>query len=333
MMALLCEFLPVLVSIGSHQLRNAVVLAPMAGVTDVPFRSLAWRFGAGLVVSEMVASRVALWDTDKSRARRQAADGVDPLVVQIAGGDPQMVADAARRFWQDGADIIDINFGCPAKKVCRKAAGSALLADEPLVARIIAAAVAAVPIPVTIKMRTGFSPGQKNGTAIARMAEDLGVRAIAVHGRTRACRFEGAVEHDTTAAIKAAVDIPVFANGDIGSAAQARAVLERTGADGVMIGRGALGAPWLPGQIAGVTGELSLADKLLTLREHVTLVQAFYGDAGVRVVRKHVQWYLEKLTGLGEPLWRRDLSRRFNTLDNAADQLRLLDGLLPRVAA
>ena len=189
----------------------------MAGVTDAPFRTLAWQFGAGYVVSEMVGSRPVLWNTEKSRLRRQAATGVTPLAVQIAGGEPEMIAEAARRHWQEGADIIDINFGCPAKKVCRRAAGSQLLADEPLVARIIGAAVAAVPIPVTVKIRTGYSREDRNGVRIARIAEDLGVSAIAVHGRTRECRFEGSVEHDTTAAIKAAVRIPVFANGDIDS--------------------------------------------------------------------------------------------------------------------
>ena len=305
----------------------------MAGVTDAPFRSLAWQFGAGYVVSEMVGSRPVLWNTEKSRLRRQAAPGVTPQAVQIAGGEPELIAEAALRHWREGADIIDINFGCPAKKVCRRAAGSQLLADEPLVARIISAAVAAVPIPVTVKIRTGYSREDRNGVRIARIAEDLGVSAIAVHGRTRECRFDGCVEHDTTAAIKAAVRIPVFANGDIDSVAGARAVLAYTGADGVMIGRAALGAPWLPGQIAGVTGELTLDDKLSTIREHLAAAHEFYGEAGVRVMRKQVQWYFEKLTELADESWRRALVQRFNRLTDEAAQLGLIDSLMHEKAA
>ena len=246
-----------MVAIGPHKLRNNVLLAPMAGVTDVPFRALTWRFGVGHVISEMVGSKAELWNTDKSRLRRGTVDGISPVAVQIAGGDPEIIAEAARRHWQDGADIVDINFGCPAKKVCRKAAGSQLLGDAALVREIIQAAVAAVPIPITIKMRTGLAPDSRNGVEIARIAEGEGVAAISVHGRTRACKFEGAVEFDTIAAIKAAVQVPVFANGDIDHAAVAASVLAQTDADGVMIGRAALGAPWLPGQIAGVAGPLS----------------------------------------------------------------------------
>jgi tRNA-dihydrouridine synthase B len=304
----------------------------MAGITDVPFRALAWRFGAGYMISEMVGSSARLWETEKSRLRRRAS-GAGPLAVQIAGGDPETVAGAAVRHWRDGADVIDINFGCPAKKVCRKAAGSQLLGDEGLVARIIAATVGAVPIPVTIKMRTGYSAEQKNAVRIARIAEDLGVAAIAVHGRTRACRFEGPVEHATTAAVKAAVGIPVFANGDIDSAEAARRVLAVTGADGVMIGRAALGAPWLPGQIAGVTAPLTLDARIAVMREHVGLAHEFYGASGARVVRKHVQWYLEKLEDLGDAEWRRTLARSFNSLDAAEEQIRFLDALTRDLAA
>jgi len=324
--------LPV-VAIGPHQLRNNVVLAPMAGVTDVPFRSLAWRFGAGYVVSEMVASRAVLWQTPKSRLRRQTVAGIQPVAVQIAGGDPETIAGAAVRHWRDGADVIDINFGCPAKKVCRKAAGSQLLADEGLVRRIIAAAVAAVPVPVTVKIRTGYSPAQRNGVEIARIAEGEGASAIAVHGRTRACRFEGPVEYDTIARIKQTVRIPVLANGDLGSAADVRRVLAATGADGVMIGRAALGAPWLPGQLAGVTGELSLGEKLGVIREHLEAGHRFYGEPGVRIMRKHVQWYVEKLPGIGDEGWRRDWIRGFNAQNDGAGQLDYLATLLPRLAA
>ncbi len=322
-----------MVAIGPHKLRNKVLLAPMAGVTDVPFRTLTWRFGVGHVISEMVGSKAELWDTEKSRLRRGTVSGIRPVAVQIAGGDPEAIAEAARRHWQDGADIIDINFGCPAKKVCRKAAGSQLLGDATLVRKIIAAAVAAVPIPITIKMRTGLCPESRNGVEIARVAEGEGVAAIAVHGRTRACKFEGTVEFDTIARIKAAIAVPVFANGDIADPQAAESVLKRTGADGVMIGRAALGAPWLPGQIAGVTGVLSLADKLSVVREHVAAGHEYYGSPGVKIMRKHVQWYLEKMPELGEPQWRRALIAEFNQLTETEAQLDALSGLGPRLAA
>lgn len=327
---------PPLVAIGPHKLRNNVILAPMAGITDVPFRALAWRYGVGHVVSEMVTSKSELWHTAKSRLRRQTATGVTPVAVQIAGGDPETIAEAAIRHWEEGAEIIDINFGCPAKKVCRKAAGSALLADESLVRDIIAAAVAAVPIPVTIKMRTGVSPEDRNGVEIARIAEGEGVAAIAVHGRTRACRFEGAVEFETIARIKAAVGVPVFANGEISDRQTAQRVLDATGADGVMIGRAALGAPWLPGQIAGVTAVVSLEEKLAVIREHLCAGHDFYGPQGVKIMRKHVQWYLQKLTDTpadAEDHSRSVLIREFNRLGEAEAQVDFLDSLCPKLAA
>ena len=305
----------------------------MAGVTDVPFRALTWHFGVGHVVSEMVGSKAELWNTEKSRLRRGTVRGIRPVAVQIAGGDPEIIADAARRHWQDGADIIDINFGCPAKKVCRKAAGSQLLGDAALVRQIIAAAVGAVPIPVTIKMRTGLAPDSRNGVEIARIAEGEGAQAIAVHGRTRACKFEGAVEFDTIAAIQAAVGVPVFANGDIEDAQRAKSVLRQTGADGVMIGRAALGAPWLPGQIAGELGELSVVEKLSVVREHVRAGHDYYGQPGVKIMRKHVQWYLEKMTELGDPAWRRVLIKEFNGLTEAEAQMAHLQGLGTKLAA
>lgn len=314
--------------IGSHQLRNRVWLAPMAGVTDVPFRQLAWRFGAGHVVGEMVSAKADLWHTEKSRLRRRSVAGISPVAVQIAGGDPQIIADAALRHWRDGADIVDINFGCPAKKVCRKAAGSALLADEKLVADIIAAAVRAVPIPITVKIRSGYSPERRNGVAIAHIAESEGARAIVVHGRTRACRFLGEAEFDTVAEIKARVSVPVIANGDIGDADTMARVMAATGVDAVMIGRAALGAPWLLGQLAGVTGELTLDEKLATMLEHVQAGHEFYGDAGIRIMRKHVMWYLEKLTELGSADERRTLIRNFNSLTCAHAQRAFLQRLM-----
>jgi tRNA-dihydrouridine synthase B len=306
--------------IGPYKLRSPVLLAPMAGITDAPFRALAWRYGAGYVVSEMLTVQEQLWNSDKSRLRRVPVAGIEPRVVQIAGGDPETVAEAARRYVDDGAQIIDINFGCPAKKVCRKAAGSQLLRDPELVARIARAAVRAVPVPVTAKMRSGWSPDLKNGVAIAQALQDEGVAAVAVHGRTRACLFTGEAEYDTVAEIKSRLCIPVFANGDIDSPAKARAVLNRTGADGVMIGRAALGAPWLLGMIADPQRrEPGNAEKWAVMREHVAALHDFYGGKGVRIARKHVQWYLTQM-GLDQ-----GLIRAFHGLEDPVAQLGWLD--------
>src|SRR5271167_2567657 len=231
--------------IGPYELPSNVVLAPMAGVTDRPFRILCRRFGAGLAASEMLSADVRLWDTPKSRRRMDFAGEASPRVVQIAGFDPGMMAEAARRNVDAGADIIDINMGCPAKKVCNRLAGSALLQDEALVARILRAVVNAVSVPVTLKTRTGWDPTRKNGVRIARIAEDCGIQALAIHGRTRADMYQGIAEHDTARAIKERIKIPVFVNGDIDSPLRAREVLVQTGCDGVMIGRAAQGRPWI----------------------------------------------------------------------------------------
>ena len=308
--------------IGPHTLRNNVLLAPMAGVTDVPFRALAWRFGVGYVASEMLAAGPQLWNSEKSRQRRVAVEGVRPRCVQIAGGDPKMVADAARRHWQDGADIVDINFGCPAKKVCRKAAGSQLMKDESLIAAIVEATVSAVPIPVTVKMRTGWSPERRNGLAVARIVQEQGAAAVTVHGRTRACRFEGEAEYDTVAEIKSNLQVPVFANGDIDSREKAHRVMQHTAVDGIMIGRAALGAPWLPGLIAHPgRSEPTLLEKWSIAQEHVRALHEFYGVPGVRIARKHVQWYLARMYpgDVG-----RALARAFNRFEEAEQQLAFL---------
>ena len=243
--------------IGAHALSNGLFVAPMAGITDRPFRRLARRFGAALAVSEMVSSRPELRNSRKTRLRRDHAGEPDPISVQIAGADPHMLADAARFNVGEGAQIIDINMGCPAKKVCNVHAGSALLEDEPLVARILDAVIAAVDVPVTLKIRTGPDPRRRNAVRIARIAESAGVQALAIHGRTRACAFEGRAEYETIAEVKAAVRIPVIANGDIESPEDAKRVLEATGADAVMIGRAAQGRPWLFREIAHylATGE------------------------------------------------------------------------------
>ena len=233
------------VQIGPHKLAGRVLLAPMAGVTDLPFRRLCRRMGATLAAGEMLAADERLWDTELSRRRRDHTDEPEPRVVQIAGGDPDSMADAARRNADAGAQIIDLNMGCPAKKVCNRDAGSALLRDEPLVARILAAVVSAVTVPVTLKIRTGWDRETRNAVRIARIAEDSGIAALAIHGRTRACRFEGEAEHRTIAEVKQHVRIPLFANGDIDSPEKAWRVMQCSGADGVMIGRAAQGRPWI----------------------------------------------------------------------------------------
>jgi len=312
-------------AIGPYRLRNNILLAPMAGITDAPFRTLAWRYGAGYAVGEMVSARAELWDTSKSTLRRVVVADIQPFAVQIAGGDAQSVAESAVRHWHAGAQIIDINLGCPAKKVCRKAAGSQLLRDPGLVEDIVRATVRAVPIPVTVKMRTGFSPERRNAVALGVRMEDAGVAAIAVHGRTRACRFLGNAEHDTVAAMKSRLGIPVFANGDIESAADARRVIEQTGVDGVMIGRAALGRPWLLGDIAyDRCGPRSLTDKLGCMLEHVQMLHGFYGDPGIRIARKHVQWYLQHLEELGPEQSRTMIWKGFIQLQDAQAQVAYL---------
>jgi tRNA-dihydrouridine synthase B len=288
--------------IGPYTLPNNLVVAPMAGVTDRPFRQLCKRLGAGYAVSEMVASNPRLRGTDKSRRRTDHAGEVAPIAVQIAGADPLQMADAARYNVDRGAQIIDINMGCPAKKVCNAAAGSALLANERLVAAILEAVVASVDVPVTLKIRTGPSPALRNATAIARIAQDAGVAALTVHGRTRACAFVGAVEYDTIAAVKRAVSIPVIANGDIATPEQARAVLLHTRADALMIGRAAQGRPWIFREIAHflATGmhlpSPTVAEARALIVAHLADHYDFYGEsAGVRIARKHLGWYTESL--------------------------------------
>ncbi|WP_299586193.1 tRNA dihydrouridine synthase DusB [uncultured Microbulbifer sp.] len=274
----------------------------MAGVTDRPFRQLCRQLGAGLVVSEMVTSDTRLWNSRKSRLRLDHSGEAAPISVQIAGGDPEMMAQAARENVRRGAQIIDINMGCPAKKVCKKAAGSALLRDEKLVADILQAVVQSVSVPVTLKIRTGWCADSRNGVTIAQMAENAGIAALAVHGRTRACGYHGQAEFDTIAEIVSRVSIPVFANGDIGSAERARQVLDYTGAAAVMIGRAAQGRPWIFREIAHylATGERLSEPTLDEVRKilitHLNELHQFYGEVmGVRIARKHVGWYLKTL--------------------------------------
>jgi tRNA-dihydrouridine synthase B len=284
--------------IGPHLIDPPVVLAPMAGVTDKPFRQLCKRLGAGLAVSEMTIADPRLWTTRKSLKRMDHVGEPDPVSVQIAGYDPAMLAEAARYNVDHGAQLIDINMGCPAKKVCNVWSGSALLQDEALVARIVAAVVQAVDVPVTLKIRTGWNRDNRNGLAIARIAEDAGIAALAVHGRTRADLYEGEAEYDTIAAIRAAIRIPLFANGDIDSPEKARRVLAATNADALMIGRAAQGRPWIFREIAHylATGETLAPPSPTAVRDillgHLDDLYAFYGEQqGLRIARKHLGWY------------------------------------------
>jgi tRNA-dihydrouridine synthase B len=310
--------------IGPYRIDPAVVLAPMAGVTDKPFRLLCKRLGAGLAVSEMTNADPRLWRTRKSLKRMDHEGEPEPVSVQIAGYDPAMLAEAARFNVDNGAQIIDINMGCPAKKVCNVWSGSALLQDEPLVARIVSAVVQAVPVPVTLKIRTGWDRQNRNALNIARIAEDAGIAALAVHGRTRADKYEGEAEYETIAAVKAAVRIPVLANGDVNDPQHARHVLNVTGADAVMIGRGAQGRPWIFREIAHflATGEQlpepSPMEVSTILIDHLEQLYAFYGEElGVRIARKHLGWYAKDRAENAA------FRHVVNRAENADEQLRL----------
>jgi len=296
--------------LGAHDLRSGLFVAPMAGVTDRPFRMLCRRFGAGLAVSEMVSSRPELRGTRKSRLRIAHAGEPAPVSVQIVGADPALMAEAARYNVDHGAQIIDINMGCPARKVCNVAAGSALLEDEPLVARILDAVVAAAAVPVTLKIRTGPCPTRRNALRVARIAEAAGIQLLAVHGRTRACGFAGSAEYDTIAELKAAVRIPVIANGDVDTPEDAKRVLAHTGADGVMIGRAAHGRPWIFREMRHYLATGShlpspgTAEVRALVLEHLDGMYTLYGEQlGARVARKHIGWYARALPG-GEALRR-----------------------------
>jgi tRNA-dihydrouridine synthase B len=285
-------------------LRNNLFVAPMAGVTDRPFRQLCKKFGAGMAVSEMVASNSLLWGSEKTRRRANHAGEPDPISVQIAGADPQMMADAARYNVGEGAQIIDINMGCPAKKICNVMAGSALLKDELLVGRILEAVVNAVDVPVTLKFRTGWDQQNRNALTVARIAAQSGIQLLSIHGRTRACGYTGHAEYDTIAEVKSATRLPVVANGDITTPQKAKYVLDYTGADGIMIGRAAQGRPWIFREIEHYlkTG-VQLSPPLVTeihqvLIAHLHDLYAFYGvDTGVKIARKHISWYTKGLAG------------------------------------
>ena len=290
--------------IGSHVLKNKLIVAPMAGVTDRPFRQLCKTMGAGMAVSEMVSSNSLLWGSAKTQRRANHDGEVSPVSVQIAGADPQMLATAAQYNAENGAQIIDINMGCPAKKICNVMAGSALLQDEKLVGRILDAVVKAVDVPVTLKIRTGWDKQHKNALSVAHIAENAGVQALAIHGRTRACGYTGNAEYDTIAAVKAAVRIPVIANGDITTPEKAKQILAYTQADAIMIGRAAQGRPWIFREIDHylATGKHLEAPEVSEIHRvlinHLHDLYAFYGEySGVRIARKHISWYTKGLVG------------------------------------
>jgi tRNA-dihydrouridine synthase B len=290
--------------IGPHRLKNNLIVAPMAGVTDRPFRMLCKAMGAGMAVSEMVASNSLLWGSEKTKRRANHEGEVDPISVQIVGADPELLATAAKYNVDAGAQIIDINMGCPAKKICNVMAGSALLQDEPLVGRILSAVVNAVNVPVTLKIRTGWDRQNRNALNILKVAEDSGIQALAMHGRTRACGYSGDAEYDTIAAVKAAARIPIIANGDITTPEKAKYVLEYTKADAVMIGRAAQGRPWIFREIEHYlkTGEHLAAPEVAEIHRvlinHLHDLYHFYGEySGVRIARKHISWYTKGLVG------------------------------------
>ena len=319
--------------IGPYRLKNKLIVAPMAGVTDRPFRQLCKRMGAAMAVSEMVSSNSLLWGSEKTRRRANHEGEVDPISVQIAGADPAMMADAARYNVDEGAQIIDINMGCPAKKVCNVMAGSALLKDESLVARIVEAVVNAVNVPVTLKIRTGWDRSQKNAVAVARIAERAGIQALAIHGRTRACGYTGEAEYDTIAAVKAQIGIPVIANGDIATPERVKEVLEHTRADAVMIGRAAQGRPWMFREIDHYlsTGEHlpppEVTEIHQLLREHLQELYAFYGEhTGVRVARKHISWYTRGLAGSAS------FRHGMNQLQTCTEQFAAVDAFFAEAA-
>ncbi len=310
--------------IGPYKLRNQLVLAPMAGVTDRPFRQLCKKLGAGLAVSEMVSCNSALWGSRQTLRRMDHAGEVEPRSIQIAGADPEMMAQAAQFNVERGAQIIDINMGCPAKKVCNVMAGSALLQNEDLVKKILDAVVAAVNVPVTLKIRTGWDPENRNALSVAHIAEQAGIQALAIHGRTRACAYKGEAEYETIRCVKQETGLPVIANGDITSPENAREVLEFTGADGVMIGRAAQGRPWIFREIEHYlsTGQLLPGPGVEEIRtimiEHLDNLYAFYGEyTGVRMARKHIAWYSKgQPDGAG-------FRRRVNRAETIDEQLRM----------
>ncbi len=326
-------------SIGPYRLGGRAVLAPMAGVSDLPQRELCSQFGAAYTVGEMITSDTRLWQSPKTRNRLVWGACKGPRVLQIAGAEPTQMAEAARAAVNvAGAEIIDINMGCPAKKVCAKAAGSALLKDEPLVASILSAVTAAVEVPVTLKIRTGWDTTHKNAVTIAKIAEDTGIAALTVHGRTRACRFTGSAEYQTITNVVQAVSIPVIANGDINSPQKAKSVLAQTGAQAVMIGRQAQGNPWIFKAVNqfidhGTLPTTPCLGELNTvMARHINQIHTFYGDyLGVRIARKHLAWYLHSQFGKPLPAAAEALRQQFNQLTTQQEQLIVVNRFFDRL--
>jgi tRNA-dihydrouridine synthase B len=327
------KVIPIPMRIGPYQLRNRLIAAPMAGITDRPFRELCYQQGAGMTVSEMLSSNPQVWESDKSRLRMVHSDEPGIRSVQIAGSDPESMANAARINVRSGAQVIDINMGCPAKKVNRKMAGSALLQHPALVEAILQAVVQSVDVPVTLKIRTGWDPNNRNCVAIAQLAERCGIQAITIHGRTRTCLFNGKAEYESIRAVKQCVSIPVIANGDITNPHIARAVLDYTGADALMIGRAAQGRPWIFREIQYYldTGELPAPLPLPEIKRmllgHIRALHDFYGQTkGYRIARKHVSWYLEEHAPDDQ------FRRSFNAIENASEQLAALEAYFENLA-
>ncbi|AHG75107.1 tRNA dihydrouridine synthase DusB [Mannheimia varigena] len=317
--------------IGQYEIKNRIFLAPMAGITDQPFRRLCSQLGAGLTFSEMMSTNPDVWHTEKSRLRLAHHEEIGINAVQIAGSDPFEMAEAAKVNVEYGADIIDINMGCPAKKVNKKMAGSALLREPELVAQILDTVVNAVDVPVTLKIRTGWDPENRNCLTIAKIAEQAGIKALTIHGRTRSCLFNGVAEYESIKAVKQAVSIPIIANGDIISAEKAKSVLDYTNADAVMIGRGSFGNPWLFKEINDFfeTGQYSTLpenEKYQLMFKHIEDLHQFYGeDKGYRIARKHVGWYVEQL----QP--ESNFKRTFNTLSSTKEQLNALEDFVKSI--
>ena len=318
--------------IGQYAIKNRIFLAPMAGITDQPFRRLCSQFGAGLTFSEMMSTNPDVWHTEKSRLRLAHHHEIGINAVQIAGTDPTEMASAAQINVEYGADIIDINMGCPAKKVNKKMAGSALLREPDLVARIFEAVVNAVDVPVTLKIRTGWDPENRNCLEIAQIAEQAGIAALSIHGRTRSCLFEGEAEYDSIKSVKQAVSIPIIANGDITCVQKAKQVLDYTQADAVMIGRGSLGSPWLFKEMADflekgeLVSTLPLVEKCQWMLKHIDDLYQFYGEEkGYRIARKHVGWYVDKLSPNS------NFKRTFNALDSTKAQFNALEDFVKSI--
>jgi tRNA-dihydrouridine synthase B len=315
--------------IGQIKLPNQLVLAPMAGISDRPFRKLCRSLGAGMAVSEMISANALLWENKKTRQRINHDGEGEPIVVQIVGSDPQMLALAAQENVRSGADVIDINMGCPAKKVCNKLAGSALLADEDLVSRILDRVVNAIDVPVTLKIRTGTDPENRNACRIAEIAEQSGVQSLAVHGRTRKCAFRGEAEYETIRQVKQQVSIPVIANGDVCTPEKAVEVLQYTGADAVMIGRAARGNPWIFGQIdhymrrGEIVAPPSVTEVKQVLLAHLQELYEFYGEyTGVRTARKHIAWYSKGL--FNSNVFRKEIMQ----VETSAEQYNMVESFL-----